>query len=174
MCGGEKKNSNITQEMKSESACKRSAAQLISLCTHPSLWPSQRQPSLSQPVCQRQTVFVNDWALPLRQETRMERERKKKKRNHEEEREHVVRRHFTSWGRELPPSSPHRLWLHGHISEGCILQEGERHTASHHSVLWFPIPEQSATSVQRVWMINAEDSEASLRLEIYYKFESCT
>lgn len=85
MCGG-KKNSNITQEMKSESACKRSAAQLISLCTHPSLWPSQRQPSLSQPVCQRQTVFVNDWALPLRQETRMEREKKKKK--------------SESWGRE--------------------------------------------------------------------------
>lgn len=76
MCG--KKISNVTQEMKSESACKCSAAQLISLCTHPSLWPSQRQPSLSQPVCQRQTVFVNDWAMPLRQETRMEREKKKK------------------------------------------------------------------------------------------------
>lgn len=69
--------SNVTQEMKSESACKCSAAQLISLCTHPSLWPSQRQPSLSQPVCQRQTVFVNDWAMPMRQETRMEREKKK-------------------------------------------------------------------------------------------------
>lgn len=41
------------------------ALQLISFplfpsYTHSSLWPSQRQPSLSQPACHRQTVLVND------------------------------------------------------------------------------------------------------------------
>lgn len=46
--------------------------------------------------------------------------------------------------------------------------------ASHRSVLWFSIPEQSEASGHRVWIINAADSEASPHPEINYQFESRT
>lgn len=131
-------------------------AQLIS--THSSLGPSQRQPSLSQPVCQRQTVFVNDSVMPLRHKTVNEKEKLSRSRRESSclvSGPHAAWRHFTSWGCELPPSSLCRLWLHGRTSEGCILKEGEGGT---HCTAVFS--EQTETSL---WRINAEDCELFLQ-----------
>lgn len=90
--------------------------------------PTQPAPALSQPACVSETDGVSEW---LRCTAEIEdREWRKKKSSREEmwcllNTLRLLWLHGTSWGCEPPPSSPRCLWLRGHTSEGCILEEGD-------------------------------------------------